>query len=109
MAWLMSPGFISKTCGAEDATWPRSGTWPSGATRSLVFTVAPTALAASRRLCEARALSLSSCSFCASSACAFCCFNSVRDTILHLLEGRSRRRLYLGNLGNGKAARQGNR
>ena len=68
MGPLIAPTFRSNSCGATWPTSPTSGTWPSQPTRSLVFTVAPTSLAALARSLYCFALSASSWVFSFSSA-----------------------------------------
>ena len=64
---LISPGFMVNATAAWPDIEPTSGTWPSGRTKSLVFTVAPSSLAARFRSCSALARSESSCVFWVSS------------------------------------------
>ena len=73
---LISPGFRVNATEALPAMEPISGTWPSGSTKSLVFIVAPSSLAAFFRSCSALARSDSSWVFWASRVAARSFLNS---------------------------------
>lgn len=74
---LISPGFRVNATEAPPAMEPTSGTCPSGSTKSLVFTAAPSSLAAFFRSCPALARSESSCVFCESRVAVRSFLNSV--------------------------------